>query len=289
MGVNRDNHQSSFTSSSGFTLIELLVVVAIIGLLMAILLPVLQRVRKQARGVACQANLKQWATTLALYLEDNEGRFPRTGDYEGGLSVLRGLYIGYDADPNKLTRYHFVRTEGIARCPMATKTIGDRVLKTSTDGKFQVNSGGTFAAWEIVRPAPSFRMSYGLNRNLFSPVFEGPGSSTMDRAYTDVFSLRGRDKVPVLLDAGGPSVGLLSEGASPPKVEPVGSGGGACINRHNGTVNGLFLDWSVRKVGLKELWALKWHLQYNAAGPWTLAGGVTPDRWPPWMRGFKDY
>jgi prepilin-type processing-associated H-X9-DG protein len=62
-----------------------------------------------------------------------------------------------------------------------------------------------------------------------------------------------------------------------------------CRNRHSGHINGLFLDWSVRKVGLKELWTLKWHREYNTRGPWTKAGGVKPEDWPQWMRGFKDY
>jgi len=62
-----------------------------------------------------------------------------------------------------------------------------------------------------------------------------------------------------------------------------------CVNRHFGGVNWLFVDWSVRRVGLKELWTLKWHREFNTAGPWTLAGGVQPDAWPEWMRRFKDY
>ena len=61
------------------------------------------------------------------------------------------------------------------------------------------------------------------------------------------------------------------------------------MNRHDGGINGLFMDWSVRKVGLKELWTLKWHRNYNTANGWTIAGGVKPDDWPPWMRKFKDY
>jgi prepilin-type processing-associated H-X9-DG protein len=57
-----------------------------------------------------------------------------------------------------------------------------------------------------------------------------------------------------------------------------------CVNRHNGGVNGLFLDFSARKVGLKELWEIWWYRGWpediDAIGrPW----------WPPWMENFKDY
>ena len=62
-----------------------------------------------------------------------------------------------------------------------------------------------------------------------------------------------------------------------------------CINRHSGAINCLFLDGSARKVGLKELWALKWHKSFDTAGPWTQAGGVTVADWPQWMHEFKDY
>ena len=49
------------------------------------------------------------------------------------------------------------------------------------------------------------------------------------------------------------------------------------------------MDWSVRKVGLKELWTLKWHTAFHTDGQWTKVGGVQPDDWPEWMRNFKDY
>jgi prepilin-type processing-associated H-X9-DG protein len=93
-----------------------------------------------------------------------------------------------------------------------------------------------------------------------------------------------------------PETGLWGDNEAPPQNDaiPTDDRGPphdqfSCINRHSGGVNGLFLDWSVRKVGLKELWTLKWHKQFNTAGPWTKAGGVRPEDWPKWMRHFKDY
>jgi prepilin-type N-terminal cleavage/methylation domain-containing protein/prepilin-type processing-associated H-X9-DG protein len=280
--------------SHGFTLIELLVVIGIIALLMAVLLPSLSLARKRARAIVCRSHLKGWGTTLGLYLEENEGRFWFTGldeqneGTDSALSLLRGLRIGGQNDPNKTVRYHGVQTDGIACCPMATKSAGSGGTDSDT---LAMTFGGVFASWEITNPAPAFRMSYGLNKFVLVRQFFGllPGPAQARRTYLDVFALKSRTNIPLLLDATLPSVCLIAPELPPPQKEPAEFTDGVWINRHQGGINFLFLDLSVSDVGLKGLWTLRWNLGFDTHGPWTKAGGVQPEDWPQWMRGFKDY
>ena len=137
----------------GFTLIELLVVIAIIALLMAILMPALQRVRKQARAVACQANLGQWGLVYAAYAADNDGHLPRWANSPARPTYREGWWGPWRAEPdsheNELTKH-------IMYCPMAAKPANPT---DKGDG-----SGGTFLAWGLGGSSgPWLHGSYGLN------------------------------------------------------------------------------------------------------------------------------
>ncbi len=71
----------------GFTLIELLVVIAIIAILMAILMPALNRVREQGKRIVCQSNLKNLTLGWIMYADENDGKIVNGA---GGFHYFKG-------------------------------------------------------------------------------------------------------------------------------------------------------------------------------------------------------
>jgi len=79
-------------SRTGFTLVELLVVIGIIALLVSILLPALNRARRQAATVQCSSNMRQLAQGMLMYIQDNKGVFPPAVVYASNGGADLNLY-----------------------------------------------------------------------------------------------------------------------------------------------------------------------------------------------------
>jgi prepilin-type N-terminal cleavage/methylation domain-containing protein/prepilin-type processing-associated H-X9-DG protein len=271
---------SQRNNSSGFTLIELLVVISIIAMLMSILMPAMARVRKQGQAVACQSNLKQWAAIYIMYTDDNNGFFLAGNHHNNHISQWCRALEPYQKD--KMLKF----------CPVATRTIWEKGVKTTGGDSWANLVGTTLQAWgmDTGESGGYTGGSYGENSWATNPPddkLEGRPKANFWRSP----NVKGAPEVPWLMDSmwldGWP---LHTE--YPPAIPDrywTSLMARYCIDRHQGGTNALFLDWSVRKIGCKELWTLKWHRNFDTRSIWTKAGGVAPEDWPNWMRSMKDY
>ena len=282
----------------GFTLIELLVVISIIALLMSIMVPVLGRVKDQARAVLCCANLRQWSVVWKMVLDDNHDKFISGDEVFGLMGRSRGsmdfplvnnapYQTGiFDHDhswPAVLWPYY--GESKLLCCPTARKAP-HRV------GRYD-NDPGMFSTWGLWTDYQRDFIfgSYGIN----CWVFDRPPRTL----YGGVWPLWRRasqktpERIPIMMDCfwcegwpfdyHGPQLSRYELLAHAPGHTMVHF----CMNRHHGKTNGLFFDLSARKIGLKGLWRLKWHRKFDTSGRWT-DDWSPPPVWPEWMEKYDD-
>ena len=265
-------------TNKGFTLIELLVVIAIIALLMSILVPSLEKVKRQARVVVCQSNLHQWAITFKMFTDEHDTKFMSGHEYANLMTGPSGFSgeESIDDSPDHswpLILRSYYKDEKLLCCPSAKKPPIDG----ARDRENTVYS--TWGLW-IYFKTESIYGSYGINSWIFNRGDEN------DRWRTVV--ARNADRIPLLLDCYWVE-GYPEHNDQPPQWQIFGEFGDSnhhmrrfCVDRHNEKTNALFMDLSVRSVGIKELWELHWHRNWNQ-------GNNLPPVWPVWMNGFKDY
>src|SRR5215469_7603591 len=137
---------------AGFTLIELLVVIAIIGILAAILLPVLASAQRRAERIQCLNNVKQLTTAGVLYMQDNNGS---TINYGGHVN---GQYLTWlDAISQGISSVY-----GVRLCPTASTVNLSAAGHTGTADHCDITAGGLTAN-------PTNWMSYTINGWLYDP------------------------------------------------------------------------------------------------------------------------
>jgi len=259
---------------TAFTLIELLVVIAIIALLMSILMPALERVRRQARGVACKSNLHQWGLMFAIYTQDNNSYF-----YSGYLSGSANN-MGNGEWWRECMR-PLSKDKKMWLCPTAVKhrsAAADQAFATSP-----------FDAWRVPASQGADEGSYAPNGWMCNPrpgLTDLWGRGPIENHWR-THLVKGADNVPVFTEGWwvdawprqtdapfqfGDKTPLM--GINQHEMQRL------CVNRHGGAQFCVMADWSARKVALKQLWRLKWHRQYET--------DAAPPVWPQWMAHLKD-
>ena len=233
----------------GFSLVELLVVIGIIGVLLALLFPVISSVRRAAAATKCLANLQQWTQAYQAYLNTNNGRSFTFGDVPSRM----------DQGPNPLMWWELLRPTIITSpaeaetllCPVATD-----VSNMTPHNAFEAWGPDRFWADKGVLRG-SYVGSYGFNWWLYHPRPKDIGEEPLPFLKLPT---KQSDQVPVAFDAARSEVNPSD--TDPPRLYGTpGSNGGmrwVSMERHKNGVNVGFLDGHAEYVPAAGLWKLKW-------------------------------
>ncbi len=246
--------------------------------------------RHRAKEFVCRSNLQQWANVFAMYANDNDGKFPP------------GWYVGLTCGERwfDCMRSYFDDNNDLLCCPTAV-TPRNRLVDEMTT--IQTGAHGKFSAWGqfIGGPKggqargyptslPGSYGSYGINIYVTNTP-EGSATGRDSAWYYKSPNVANAGSVPVLFDSMWIDVFAMTSDEPPTWDGDFTEAGHidglktCSIDRHNAAVNILFLDFSVRRTGLKQLWELPWHTQW-----WR--DYSTPTEWNDprhWMHNMKDF
>ena len=260
----------------GFTLVELLVVISIIALLMAILVPALNRVRGHAKATACRSNIRELGQCALMYTNENDYKF-----FPG--------YVGGSRDFWMKVLEPYYKDKDLLFCPMATKELPGKTF------------GSRIEAWgpSNIHAKPDdedfegYYGSLGLNLWVCNASGNGLGSNSKANHCWKHTLVKRSGEIPLFADAlifGGLPLNVSEEKPENVVVQTENEAGGLtlsgigyfCLNRHYGYINMVYLDFSVKQVALKQLWNQLWHKNYDVNEK------IPYSEFPTWMRSMPN-
>jgi prepilin-type N-terminal cleavage/methylation domain-containing protein len=268
-----------FKATIAFTLVEMLVVIAIIGILAALLLPVLSVSKAKAKDLQCINNLRQLSIAGTLYSGDFDKAFSYTNDL--GQPKAGDIWLS-------LLSKDYANVDTLRLCPLASQ-VATNTWWYARD----MNSAWVFKS--LIDPSVNYTGSYAMNGWLYTGLPDPKGH------YFQKFSaVQNTSMTPIFCDSiwadvwpepdSGPAIDL-ARGAITPDI------GRITIARHGispsnvphnmsgtqplpGAINLSFIDGHAARSPLEKLWNLTWYLNYSAQATRPAAVGQPPP-WPP--------
>ena len=247
---------------NGFTLTELMVVIGLVAMLVALMLPVVSKVRRSAQAAACMSNLRQLGTAWIMYSGENRGRLPE--------------YVWHT--PSTPDRAWDAYWPGVVE---QYGMKGDVLICPSAAEPSERNRGygSASAAWngKLAPPGTPVKLtnqtfregSYGYNRYLTAGNYGPDGTYVISAS-----AVRRPSSTPVFLDCAYVDARPTNwSEAAPPDPMPSDLEGGAItagspehwkflITRHGRGVNAVMVDGSVQWVRLEDTYNLHWNMEW---------------------------
>lgn len=225
---------------SAFTLIELLTVIAIIGILAAILIPVVGAARESARGAACASNVRQMLAGMHLYAAEHDDRLPATQDPR--------LQEGPEGIPQNENTWHAYIAE-YCGYDNVTRMFRDGITWRSNTKELTVFNCPTTVTTIVPLPGkegisrldPWF--SYGMNADVLAE-FHGMSSNEARRSgrFLYVHQIESPSSTMAILETSDWSA-----------IQTREIGTGYAMIPHGGGQNVGFFDGSVQKMSAQQL------------------------------------